>query len=439
MTMKLWQLVSIGALFFINALFVHQAIDKTPPFMDVDSQAYVNWGSFFARDTSFAACKKLPAHSLGYAVFVGLIYKIAGNNPVWVVYVQMLLGMLMCMLVAVCAALLFGNGVGMIAGLLAACNIGFITFSQFILTDLVLAFLLLAGTCSAAYALRFKRPWVMVLASFILGLSIVIKPAALYYPVLFIPLVYALARHVPMWSRIKVCSVALFLFYLPLAGVLVHNQYVFNECKLGNLQEVNLYFWLLPNILAEANHTSSDTERVALQAQVVVAGSYEPAATTLKFFIKKRPGIVVFVVVKNIAKTLLGLFSTNLKVLVEPAVNGGMLSFFKIKGSLVAQVKAYLVGGVTKRWVGVVSSAEAVWTPIRLLLVLVALLVLFMHKNYYVLYLATAHCAYFSVITLHDGCARFRMMFEFWLIILTALSLWILVTSWLPVFRFKER
>jgi hypothetical protein len=44
-------------------------------------------------------------------------------------------------------------------------------------------------------------------------------------------------------------------------------------------------------------------------------------------------------------------------------------------------------------------------------------------------WLFIAYLAYFSLITGHDGCARFRMLFEFVLIVLAALGVWALTTQ----------
>jgi hypothetical protein len=67
-----------------------------------------------------------------------------------------------------------------------------------------------------------------------------------------------------------------------------------------------------------------------------------------------------------------------------------------------------------------VGIFEVFWSIARYFLCLVAVFELIRRKKMGLLFLLLIFIGYFSFITGHDGCARFRMMFEFLLIALAA-------------------
>ena len=124
-------------------------------------------------------------------------------------------------------------------------------------------------------------------------------------------------------------------------------------------------------------------------------------------------------------KTFLGLFTSNLRLLVDDKIRGGDVSFFKTHGNFLQKCWQYIVGGTNKTGVVVVGCFEALWTVIRYLLIALAVFFLCWSCQWKLLYFLSSYIGYFAMITGHDGCARFRMLFEFVLIILAAYGLWI--------------
>ena len=112
------------ALVFAVALAVrlwHVADIRPSPFFDVlvgDARAYDAWaqriaaGDWFGQDVFYQA----PL----YPYFLGTLYTLAGRDLLIVRLVQVTLGALACVFLAVAAARLFGRRVGIVAGLLLA-------------------------------------------------------------------------------------------------------------------------------------------------------------------------------------------------------------------------------------------------------------------------------------------------------------------------------
>ena len=82
-----------------------------------------------------------------------------------------------------------------------------------------------------------------------------------------------------------------------------------------------------------------------------------------------------------------------------------------------------MIAGTERLWLRAVACAEGVWTVVRLFFCGIAILWFIRRRAWSLLYFFAAYLFYFSMITGHDGCARFRMLFEFVLIVLMAIGL----------------
>lgn len=425
---KTFLLLILFSVIFLNlSLILFLQLPATNFHSDVDSKAYIDRATFLYETNSLAPTpleSQLPYYSLGYPIIMGIIFKIFSPQIEWVIFIQILLTLLAAFLIFITAKRLFNETVGIIAFALTCINVGFLTFSQFILTESFLAlFLIIFFERFTAY-LYDKNLNSLGLSAIALGLSVLIKPAALYYPILLLPLIYYSA---PSDKKLKVSSSFLLLFAAPIFAYMLHNKIVFDQFKIGNLDSVNVYFWFYPNVLAEKYGTSSDTERLKLQ---FIAGHDNFNIEYIKLMFKKdlleNPSLFAYIWIKNVIKTFLGLFTTNLKVLVEPNVHGGDISFFKMHGTVFQKALLYIESGASSKWLKSIGFYEAIWSIIRYLLCCLALITIFTNKRYLILYFISSYIFYFSIITGHDGCARFRMMFEFVLIILASFGLWLL-------------
>lgn len=423
-------LILFSVIFLNLSLILFLQIPPTNFHCDIDSRAYIEKATFLYESNSLAPTplqSQLPYYALGYPIIMGIIFKIFSPQIAWVILIQILLTLLSAFLIFVTARRIFNETVGLIAFALTCINVGFLTFSQFILTESFLAlFLILFFERFTAYLYDNNRKN-LGYAAISLGLSILIKPAAIYYPILLLPLIYYTA---PNEKKLNFAAFFLLLFVTPIFPYMLHNKVVFDQFKIANLDSVNVYFWFYPNVLAQEHGTTSDIERLKLQ---FIAGHDNSNIEYIKLMFKQdfreNPILFVYVWLKNVIKTFLGLFTTNLKVLVEPNVHGGDISFFKMHGTVFQKALLYIESGASSDWLKSIGFYEAVWSIIRYILCLLALLTIFTHRRYTLLYFIGSYIFYFSMITGHDGCARFRMMFEFVLIILASLGLWLLFAN----------
>ncbi|MFH0898340.1 MAG: glycosyltransferase family 39 protein [bacterium] len=411
-----------SGLFIALSILLYINVPAIKAHLDVDSSGYLYNGLIFYEYGSFVKLGSQPYYALGYPFFIGLLYKIFGVNVSAVILLQVVLALLCGFLLFIIAQRLFNRWVALVTFIFFSCNIGFLTFSQFILTEILLAFLLILFFERFTAFIQNQDKLILGISGFILGASIIVKPAALYYLFFLIPAIVLLTQGL-LRCKFHAALVFSLCFYIPILGYMTHNMVTFGNFKTGTLKEVNICYWLFPNMLAHANQTNSDIEREKLQRMP----SQKHVMQYFKEFSKQHPLTLVYVWLKNVFKTWVGLFTTNLKVLIDPHVSGGQISYFKMSGSFLQKAFNYATEGTTILWLKIVGFLETLWSIIRLLLVLTTLFFLLMHKKFALLYIISSYLFYFSMITGHDGCARFRMMFEFLLIILAAAGLWILL------------
>jgi len=417
-----------GFIFVVLSYLLYLNVSPVKSHCDIDSKAYLERAELFYKTNSFAreGESSPPYFTLGYPLLIGLIFKVCGPSKDAIVLVQVLIALLIGLLLFSIAQRLFNRLVAVIVSLFFAANLGFLVFAQFILTELFLVFFLtLFFERFTSFLISQKRSS-LAAAGLALGLSVLIKPAALYFPLMLLPLLW----YVVYGSARKKLSMIVLLcvsFFLPIVGHCVHNKIVFGSYSLGSLDQINIYFWFFPHVLAQQYGTNSDIERERLFR----LNDKDPFFTSVKTLFKQelmnKPVLFVFVWLKNVFKTCVGLYTTNLKVLVDPNVHGGDISFFRLQGTVWQKINRYIVAGTSLLWVKVVGYLETCWSLMRYVLCLIGLLGLWGMRRYAEFYLFSSYLFYFAMITGHDGCARFRMLFEFILIILAAYGLWLIL------------
>lgn len=415
----------LGVLFFcIASYFLYTHVGSDQPHQDVDSKAYLANAELFYHNNSFtwpaSASGKFPYYTLGYAFVLGVLFKIFGQHLILAILVQILLSLLCALLIFDTTRKIAGRTAGYIAYLLMCANLGFLVFSQFILAEIWLAFFLILFFHRLVSFMKSKSSFTLVQAALSLSISVLIKPAALYFWPLLIPCLWICSKN-SFKQFLLFCLVWCAAFYVPLAGYALHNKLVFNRWYVCALDHENMIYWFFPNVLAYKYGTDQNQERIQLRLR-----SSHDAHKKFIQELKTSPHLFLIVWLKNVAKTWLGLFSTNLKVLIEQNVHGGDISYFKTQGSLFGRVHAYVSARTIQLWVIIIGYIEILWSMLRFILCLVGMLWVIMKRSMLEVYVMTVYLAYFSLITGHDGCSRFRMLFEWLLIILAALGIWFL-------------
>jgi hypothetical protein len=403
-----WLYSAIGIVVFCAMFaFLGTQVNTARPHEDIDSKAHISRAELFMKTGSYVenGTTTVPPIGFGYAWFIIVVYSLFGHSLNAVVLVQLLLAIMNFFIIRAICSELFSKNAGLIGFLLGCGSIGYIVFAQFILTEILLA-TFLAG--SFLCMLKQHQSQNALFAGLIMGLSIFVKPVALY---IVIPLAI-------VWGLQHKKNAFFFLCcFLGGAGVVkMHNYLLFGSASFGNLASWNLAYAYNSYFLAYENGTNHDVEYMHLVERT--GGDIKPELLMPELMRKMlhNPLGAGWCWLFNMFKTTLGLYSTNMKVLIGSAYSGE-ISFFKIPGNLLQKIRGYVTGGGRESWIICVGIYEAFFIIISYLSAIIGVWSLWSEqkKRSYVL-LIILYAGYFVAITGHDGCARYRMMVEFLLL-----------------------
>lgn len=419
-----------SGLYIALSLLLYQNVSPTNSHMDGDSRGYHELALQFSQNNSFInknSPDNIPMHTNGYPFFLAMLYKIFGSANFgsahkYVIFIQVLLALCSGFLIYSIAKKLFSETVALIAFFLFSFNLGFLVFPQFILSEMLLVFLLIFSFNRLVAYQTNNSLSALSLSGLLLGLSIIVKPVALYYfPFLVL---YLLVSN----KNLKHTLLFALCFAAPVTGYMANNKAAYGSFSISPLVNANLYLWFHAKIKATENNTTHIDELAKLE-KLIDGNKLNPKnwiKLKQEFFtiLKTKLPLAIKVWTREVIKSLLGLYLTNLKVLTEPKVLGGDISFFSnSESSILSKMTAYIAAGTSSLTVKIIGFLEAFWNLIRYLLVLLAFFILSKQRRWSLLILLGSYLFYFSMITGHDGCARYRFMFEYILILLAALSI----------------
>lgn len=412
-------------IFILFSIFLYKNSSIFNSHQDIDSKAYLHRANILFKTGSIIDTQNsqdCPYYALGYSFFIYFIYKFLGQNNFYIILIQVLLSLLSGFLIFKITENLFNKNIGLIAFFLFSINLGFLIFSQFILTEILLSFLLILFVYFFVKFIKNSRELELIFSAFFMGISICVKPAAIYF-IFFIFLYFIIFFNFKKF--LKLSLIFGFVFYSIILGYMLFNKISFNSFSIAPLAKENLYFYLLPKVLAIKNSSSEIEEQKFLASKLsgskFIDNSWQELKDIFIKNLKESPQIFIYVWTQNVIKTFLGLYTSNLKILIEHKDKSVNLSYFKQEGNFFYKLKNYILGNTNNYFVKLTGLLEFFYTILRYIFILIALWAL--RNKPKILYFFILYILYFSIITGHDGCARFRMMFEPVLIILTAFGL----------------
>ena len=227
---------------------------------------------------------------------LGIIYKIFGRNFFYVVFLQIILSVFSGILVFKLCLNLFNLSVANIALSIFSLNLGYLIYSQLILADVVTSFLLLLFLM----LLLLNSKHSFFLSGICGGLSVLIKPAALYYPILVSPILIFFKK-----ESIKKCSnlyLFLFSFYFPIVLLIIYNKIHHDYLGISKVMNVNLFQLYVPRLVNLINEKHN--------LYLKINNFYSLAMVSIKY-----PVEFIGLWMVNVFKTLFGIFSIELKML----------------------------------------------------------------------------------------------------------------------------
>lgn len=415
---------------FCSIGLYYAAFNTTTAHEDIDSTSYIALAKDFAgigSPYSVHILDGMPVTAIGYPLFLSMVYAVFGYTYVWVILIQMCMCLLAGFLLYTTALRIFDQRVALITAALFSIHLGFLIFAQFILTDIVLATLLIAGFERLVAFFKNQNFYTLSQAALLYGVSVIIKPVALFYIFFIVPFLFFLME-APRFIRLKAIFLYALIFYSIVFGYMAWNKVHYNTWVVAPLMNQNLYMYFLPKLIAEHEYMSIPEARQKITTLLdnKTLNDYsrwnKPKQMLMKF-LRERPILVAKIWLINMLKTLLGLYTNQVKFLVNPDLKGQETSFFQKKGTLFQRVSLYLFEGAPSYWLYIVIIFQTVWMIVYYCLIGIAVSYLTHKKRYALLALFGMSIAYFVFITGPEGYARYRMMSEGFLLIFAAFGL----------------
>ena len=419
--------VAVGSACFLAFSFLLYTCAPRDGHYEVDSFAYERVAQEFVKTGAVqepdGSC---PIHTQGYHFFLGLIYLIFGTDLWIVIALQVLLALLSLLLTAQTAFLLCGVACARIVFVLALMSGAFFVYPQFILAESLLLFLVAVFfERSAQFYCTKKRSYLMQ-AGFILGLSVIVKPTALFFPLGLAVCFFTLSRFVTLsvsWSDYAYFCAA---FYAPVFLYVIRNGMVFGHYKLSFLMEGGLYHWFHAVVLAQLQNapvlkvlselgTQGDMRFTTFQQEYWVPLKAAFFTTCLA-----HPFIVIKMFLQNISKTFFGLYSVQLQLLFDSTMRGNVVPFHEIQGGLFGQLYNYFAWAFRNPFVGSLMLFEAVMNGLKWPFYFLGIRQLYRKGFYELLIFFFCVVGCFSAVTGFYGAGRYRILFEPLLLILAA-------------------
>ncbi len=210
--------------FTMRFLFLHQF--RTDPFFDhplFDAELYSRWATFIAEGDWLGKNEGAFFVSPLYAYFLAALKIIFNYNPYWIVFAQLLLGSVHCVLIYLIGRKLFGEAVGLISALFASLY-GFFLYTEAQLLKNSLAYSLSTLSFFLFLISREKqKPLLWAALGISTGLTALVIPNVLIFvPIIYGTLVFEKGRPKKWLAQAGALSIGLFITIAP---VTLRNYY----------------------------------------------------------------------------------------------------------------------------------------------------------------------------------------------------------------------
>lgn len=394
---------------------------------EVDSPSYDRIARIFLETGTMSDVdKKPPIHTQGYHFFLAMIYKCLGIELEKLIFIQIILAFLSIMLVTRMAYLLFKKRCALIVFLLAILDPAFYVYPQFMLAETVLLFLLCLFFERLALFYKTKHKIILAQSGFVLGISMIVKPTALFLPfvLLFMFLFFSMFKKFSCsW---KDYSIFLITTYVPVVLYIIRNGITFGYYKFSFLSESGLLLNFHALLYSKIKNVSFDESLIIFSTYLSNYYSCfdsEYWHNLRDFFYKNiiaHPCIVLKIWFQNVAKTFFGFFTTQLHVLCNPSMKGLVLPFFESQGTFFSKLYHYFEWTFRTPVVGILMLIECITNGFKWLFVGFGLRQCYQEKSYEFLIFCLSVIACFSLVTGFFGAGRYRITFEPLLLIIAA-------------------
>ena len=278
--------------------------------------------------------------------------------------------------------------------------------------------------------LCYRKIVYLISGALILGCAVIVRPAPIYYVYILMLFLFFLPPFL-FKKNLKMTFLFLLSFCVPVFGYMSYNKYMYKSFVITSLVEEGIYHYFSAKILSQVDGISFEEAEKKLMSLVdssvnLLEDSYW--SSLRDSFLKlsfSHPLITLSLVVKHFFQTLVGNYTTQLKVFLDPQFKGGSCSFFKGDGNVVCKLYRYIVYGSSSMMIKIIGWCEFLFNLIRFFLVLGMFWLLLNLKKFKITLFLMFYFIYFLAITAFEGCARYRLMNEVIFIMLTSCGLYL--------------
>lgn len=297
-----------------------------------DTSSYIQPAESLLEDHgyTFPGAQRTPI----YPMFLAFFFALFGENMVFIVFAQVIVSSLTVILTYQAGVLLLPKRVALIGAFLLALSLESIINPFFILSDTLFTFLFLGATYAFLRYQSIKRISWLISSAILMGLSILCRPIALYYPVVIVLLLAMV--HWKQWINILTRSLAyLAVVFAILASWMLRNQVVDGAPILSTISNYNLLFYNAASLDASLHGVSADQYRfinypLLVQNELIEIGLPQTEANLDKVYktlamkiILANPVQYAIIHLKDDLQNLYPGWSTTLEIL-DPSEIGGI-------------------------------------------------------------------------------------------------------------------
>lgn len=367
----------------------------------------------------FPCINCIPLEVLGYPFFIACVYWLS-NSQLWaLVAAQVVLSIGFLLVARRVARIIFDERAAVLLVFLWAFNLGFLMYSQLVLIEVLYAFLLIVFVERMVTYILQPTPWLAAQAGFVLGFSVLARPAALFFAPVCALLLLIVAQK-SLIARAVNAILFLAIFYLPVVMYMTTNYFFFGQWVLCPVMNVNLFNFFYPKLItafAAAGIAIPDQLHQSVTHAMTTRVFDRATQAQLLNVVLVAPWVAIKIWVVNMAKSMFGLY------IIEWKLYFGFLktsrSFFAIDATLPQRIHTYICSGASYWWLWVIGYYELIYLLVQYGAACIGWCSL--GRRQWVLALfAFLFIGYFAWATGPDGSGRFRMMLEPWLLVLAA-------------------
>jgi 4-amino-4-deoxy-L-arabinose transferase-like glycosyltransferase len=252
----IWGILALA--FFLRAALLLVGVEHISRAFQPDSQSYIDPAiklistGFYPIDSAL----RTPI----YPLFIAIIYRITGQNPLMIIGAQVVVGTLTVFLSYRLGVKILSKPVALLGAFLLAISVESITSVFYLLTETLFTFLFLAGMVAWVNGYREKSKLWLACAAILMGLSVLCRPLAVYFPLL-LALGLVINKGLTWNRRIIRAAGFLLLFLLSFVPWIIRNIYVVGAPTISTVSNYNMLFYEAASLEANLRHVGETQVR----------------------------------------------------------------------------------------------------------------------------------------------------------------------------------